>query len=540
MRSIYCILCSMLFVTLLSATGVPDSISELPPDLDSLIGCADSLREGGEPDRAVKVYTTVLEHDETNDDAWTGLGKARYDLKEFDSSAAAFERARSHGGAQDCKSVYCFGTALGLLSRYEAAVEELGKHRDCSGNASMKQRLRARKLFYERKILHRAISEASAAESTFTTEGCSDSIVAVVNFQNNSGNPGWDPLEKGMADLVITDLSQVEAFDIVERTRMQMLIDELALDMTGVTENSERARVGRLVRASRLVGGVFDIKDSTQIRIRGGFFDVAAGKVAKTVTVTGGLDELFALEKKFVVALCDASGIILTEKERAAIQTIPTENLTAYMAYCRGIDAWDRGDYGVAATHFTDAAESDPGFGKSKEMAELSGAMEEIDALDKEYRKEPPGPGEEDNEKEGAENETEDTGDITAEENVDDKAVDETPVVYDGSGPSTIMEKETAREEPPAAQPQQSSGFTFRISAGTDVAHRSGSLAGAAFMPEKPLTQSSPDQDNQASLSESGTVSLEITNIQRPDYADYKNTGIGTTKQVPITVQIPD
>ena len=57
-----------------------------------------------------------------------------------------------------------------------------------------------------------------------------DSIpVAVSYFENVSEDPELDPLKKGIAEMLITDLSISEDIHLVERARLQELLAEMEL-----------------------------------------------------------------------------------------------------------------------------------------------------------------------------------------------------------------------------------------------------------------------------------------------------------------------
>ena len=46
-------------------------------------------------------------------------------------------------------------------------------------------------------------------------------IVAISYFDNTSGTKEYDPLSKGLADMLITDLSNVKSLKIVEREKLE-------------------------------------------------------------------------------------------------------------------------------------------------------------------------------------------------------------------------------------------------------------------------------------------------------------------------------
>src|SRR5215831_11843002 len=53
--------------------------------------------------------------------------------------------------------------------------------------------------------------------------------VAVSYFDNNTGKAEYDPLAKGLADMLITDLGQLQALRVVEREKLNQILAELKL-----------------------------------------------------------------------------------------------------------------------------------------------------------------------------------------------------------------------------------------------------------------------------------------------------------------------
>src|SRR5688572_13855365 len=53
--------------------------------------------------------------------------------------------------------------------------------------------------------------------------------VAITYFDNNTNNADLAPLAKGLADMLITDLSHVSSLQIVERERLNQVLSELKL-----------------------------------------------------------------------------------------------------------------------------------------------------------------------------------------------------------------------------------------------------------------------------------------------------------------------
>ncbi|MEW5742928.1 MAG: CsgG/HfaB family protein [Myxococcota bacterium] len=53
--------------------------------------------------------------------------------------------------------------------------------------------------------------------------------VSVLYFDNNTGRAEYEPLKKGLADMLITDLAQLPGVTVVERERLQAVLDEQKL-----------------------------------------------------------------------------------------------------------------------------------------------------------------------------------------------------------------------------------------------------------------------------------------------------------------------
>src|SRR5206468_12544061 len=86
------------------------------------------------------------------------------------------------------------------------------------------------------------------------------------------------------------------------------------------------------------------------------------GVVRPVGQVTGPFPKLLDLEKQVVFDLAAQLGVELTQAEREQILRQGPKSLAAFLAYSRGLEAMDRGDYGAAARHFRSAAQADPGF----------------------------------------------------------------------------------------------------------------------------------------------------------------------------------
>lgn len=220
--------------------------------------------------------------------------------------------------------------------------------------------------------------QALAQEAALDTARMPSNSLAVLYFTNTTGDPTLDVLEKGLAFMLTTDLSTLKAIVLVERVKLQALVEEMGLGASGLVDAGSAPRVGRLLGARFLVHG--DISgDGTgqpgatlddgavaralaaRIRIDPGLLNVPAGQATPLSGAEGLVDTLFDLEKKILFAIVEQLGISLSEDEKGALQAPMTTNARALFYFFIGLHYSDMGWYDQAGSNYTKAAQADPG-----------------------------------------------------------------------------------------------------------------------------------------------------------------------------------
>lgn len=91
-------------------------------------------------------------------------------------------------------------------------------------------------------------------------------VVTVLAFDNAAFGPAakdYDGIGKGIMDLVITDLASGGKVRVVERARVQTVLDEQKLTASGAVNGETAVRVGRILGACYSVFGSFVRNDKT-------------------------------------------------------------------------------------------------------------------------------------------------------------------------------------------------------------------------------------------------------------------------------------
>ena len=194
--------------------------------------------------------------------------------------------------------------------------------------------------------------------------------IAVFPFVN-SGSFGqdkenFDALERGLAAMLISELSANPQARLVDRDQIQRLIEEQNLGASGRVEAQTAARIGKLVGARYVITGQF-IDFYGDFRIDARLINVETGEIVKVEADKMQRDHLFDLLRTVATRLMkDANLPALprqTSEQRMSRQ-VPTEALTYYS---RALLYHDRGDHARARELFQRAIDTFPDFTEAKE-----------------------------------------------------------------------------------------------------------------------------------------------------------------------------
>jgi len=211
--------------------------------------------------------------------------------------------------------------------------------------------------------LRQSAREAVAREATLSNEPPTENAVAVMPFRYVGTNQELAPVGRGLTHLMITDLAKLDQLRLLERERVQALVDEMALTDAGTVDPATGARSGRLLRAARVLqGSVQDQTAQNDLRLDATVVSTTDSRVVATGTGTDQLAQLFALQKQVLFRLLDQMQINITPAERRALSERPTADLQAFLAFSRGLEAEDRGDWQAAEADFGAAIARDPNF----------------------------------------------------------------------------------------------------------------------------------------------------------------------------------
>ncbi|MBW7887111.1 MAG: tetratricopeptide repeat protein [Bacteroidetes bacterium] len=336
-----------------------------------------SMLDQGRNDEAIARMRRALVNDPGNNEYMKLLGMALYNKKEYDEAIVTFKKVFD-SDPEDDQAAYFLGLLYETTANYDKAILYYRMYNELSTLGEYKELVDARiKILYGRQMQAEA-AKALQIESQLDVAKVPSNTVAILYFENKGNNKDLDPLEKGLAEMIITDLSKVKALRIVERVRLQKLIEEMNLSQSDLVDQKTAPRLGKLLGAYRLVKGSYFDMAKDKVRIDALVAQTKTGSLDATANISGSTKDFFRLEKELVFNILKELNIAISDDEREAILEIPTENFFAFLQYSKGIDFEDKGMYQQAFTSYSQAAAADPNFSQAKTSAVAAQKSEQI------------------------------------------------------------------------------------------------------------------------------------------------------------------
>ena len=191
--------------------------------------------------------------------------------------------------------------------------------------------------------------------------------MAIIDFKNRSVShkAQYDPMEQGFADLMINRLNNSTNLKVVERERINWILNEIKMqhqyDMEGAV------RLGKQLGVQTVLLGSFIIVGD-QIWLGARLVKVETSQILLTDEVKGDLDNFFDLVDKLGNKIADNIKVTLKKETPEEVSQAPS--LDAIMAYSVGLSYLESNDYKNAYDKFEEALKIDPNYEKAKLKAQ--------------------------------------------------------------------------------------------------------------------------------------------------------------------------
>lgn len=299
----------------------------------------------------------------------TRLGVAYFEANQFERARDVLRSSLVINPSHFPTHVY-LGLTYEQLAVFDSARAELVAARGLARDGRQRDEIDGHLNLLTRRELQFAAQTAIAQESTLSQQAPRPNTVAVFPFRYTGSNPDLAPLGRGLTHLMITDLAKVGRLTLLEREQVQALVDELALSEGRRVDPATGARSGRLLRASEVIqGAVQEGADQNQIQLNAAVVSATSASVLATGQATDQLQKLFSIQKAVLFRLLEQLQISLTPAEQRGLSERPTADLQAFLAFSRGLEAEDRGDFAAAQVEYKAALARDPNFRAASQRA---------------------------------------------------------------------------------------------------------------------------------------------------------------------------
>jgi serine/threonine protein kinase/Flp pilus assembly protein TadD len=178
--------------------------------------------------------------------------------------------------------------------------------------------------------------------------------LAVLPFRNMSSDPENEYFSDGLAEELLTALSKLQGLRVASRTS--------SFAFRG--KNEDVRNIGEHLNVRNVLEGSVR-KAGNRLRISVQLVNVADGYHIWSETYNRELQDVFAIQEEIAQSIAKALQLILSEKEKRAIERPPTAHVEAYESYLRGrqyFHQFRRQGYELALEQFAGAISIDPSY----------------------------------------------------------------------------------------------------------------------------------------------------------------------------------
>lgn len=325
-------------------------------------------------DLALTYLKRALAEDKNNAYAVRDIGIATIAKGQIDEGIKYLRLARLKI-PRDGLALYHLGLAYERKGEKVLAIKTFRYFRDLTKNTKEKIQIETRLSALTRSYFTDEARKVLAQEKQLDASQVPANTIAVLYFKNIGDSRDLDPLQKGLTELLIADLAKVKRLQVIERAQLQCLLAEMGLAEAGIIHEDKAPRLGKLLKVAKLIQGSFFEYANEEIRIDAAILDTRKKLIRPMGNLRGKIQDIFQLEKVLVFYIIDRLKVKPTQAESDAIMVNATENLQAFLAYCRGLDLEDRDRIDQALKEYKEAVKLDQKFSLAQQAVIRSEAL---------------------------------------------------------------------------------------------------------------------------------------------------------------------
>jgi len=203
-------------------------------------------------------------------------------------------------------------------------------------------------------FLHRSRPSEAKVASNGRGVSTNEKSIAVLPFENLSGNPENAYFTAGIQEEILTRLAKIADLKVISRTSTQQFQSK----PTNLSEIAKQLGVANILEGSVQ-------RSADQVRVNVQLIKAATDAHLWADTFDRKLTDIFAVESDIATTIADTLQAKLTGSEKTAIAKRPTANPEAYELYLKGRFFWNKrtgADLRTAIEYFNQALGKDPSY----------------------------------------------------------------------------------------------------------------------------------------------------------------------------------
>lgn len=222
-------------------------------------------------------------------------------------------------------------------------------------------------------ILSAAALSLSPSRLPAQEAASSKPTVAIMYFTNGAiGNAAdYAPLSKGLAEMLITELSGNSNIRVVERDRIQALIEEQGLTAGGRVDQATAVRSGKILGALHMLMGTFVIDPKKRMRMDVRAINTETSELEFATSVSGKSDNMLEMLTQLAQKLNQGLKLpdVPTEFQRgAAVGAKGPNQLKSMMLLSRALEQQDRKNTQAAIALYKESLQANPDNARAKTL----------------------------------------------------------------------------------------------------------------------------------------------------------------------------
>ncbi len=201
--------------------------------------------------------------------------------------------------------------------------------------------------------------------------------IAFLPFDNFSMGDYQEKLglfSNALAEFFAHDFRKISNLEVVERNKMDYLLEELKRTEAGITSDAAAVKIGKMLGAKLMVFGTISQIDERTARMVARVVEVETSRIVTSVDEEGA-PNFNKMQKSLVEKLAKELEVASGGEAKDLLQQGGTGSLDALYFYSLGLEQMDKYEYKKAYDNFKKAYDLDQSFTEAKQKMDTYGPL---------------------------------------------------------------------------------------------------------------------------------------------------------------------